>query len=109
MSENSTFGFIIQLVTLILTVLGPVLTLWVKSKLTDVHHELNSRLDQYKDDLVRKSDAAEVAAMARGVAEGVELERKRAAASREHTAQDVLDTAEDVAQKVLAMAKKEKK
>lgn len=99
----------IQVLTLILSVLGPVLTLWVKGKLADVHHELNSRLDQYKEDLAKKADAAEVAALARGIAQGIELERSRTTEFQNKTAEDVLNTAQVVAEKVLATAKKEKK
>jgi len=99
---------IIQVVTLILSVLGPVLTLWVKAKLADVHHELNSRLDQYKQDLAKKADAAEVAALARGIAKGVEIERNRSAELRAQTAEQVLTTAQGVAKEVIATAKEEK-
>ncbi len=104
MTENG----IIQIVTLILACIGPILTLWVKSKLADVHHELNSRLDQYKEDLAKKADAAEVAALARGITQGVQIERKRTAEMREQTAKDVLVTAQHVAKEVIAAAKEEK-
>ncbi len=102
MTENG----IVQIVTLVLACIGPILTLWVKSKLADVHHELNSRLDQYKEDLAKKADAAEVAALARGISEGIELERKRAVDVRNKTAAEVLATAQSVAKEVLATAKK---
>ncbi len=113
MTENGW----IQIITLVLGVLGPILTIavtgWVKKilgdKITDVHHELNSRLDQYKADLAKKADAAEVAAMARGIAHGVELERQRTAASTGQIAQEVLTTAENVAKEVIATAKEEAK
>src|SRR5580765_6662799 len=98
---------IIQVVTLILSVLGPVLTLWVKAKLADVHHELNSRLDQYKQDLAKKADAAEVAALARGIKEGVAIERKRSDELKAQTAHEVLATAQTVAREVIAAAKEE--
>ena len=100
---------IIQIVTLILACIGPILTLWVKSKLTDVHKELNSRLDEYKKDLVTKSDAAEMAAMARGLAQGIETERQRAVAQREQMAKDVLATAKQVAEQVILVAADVKK
>ncbi len=77
---------IIQVVTLILACVGPLLTLWVKAKLADVHHELNSRLDQYKEDLAKKADAAEVAALARGITEGIKLVARG-------VAREVLETA----------------
>ncbi len=104
MTENG----IIQIITLILACVGPILTLWVKSKLADVHHELNSRLDQYKSDLATKADAAEVAALARGITEGIKLERERTAETTKHTAEEVLRVAKGVAKEVLATAKKEK-
>jgi hypothetical protein len=99
---------VIQVVTLVLSVLGPVLTLWVKAKLADVHHELNSRLDQYKQDLTKKADAAEVAALARGITEGIEMERIRMAEHTKQTAAEVLRVAKGVAKEVLETAKKEK-
>jgi len=98
----------IQIITLVLACIGPVLTLWVKSKLSDVHHELNSRLDQYKSDLAKKADAAEVAALARGITEGVEMERKRSLDLKTQQAKDILHTAEDVAKGVIATAIQEK-
>ncbi len=104
MSENG----IVQIVTLVLACIGPILTLWVKSKLADVHRELNSRLDQYKADLAKKADAAEVAALARGMTEGIRLERKRMEESTKQTADAVLATAQHVAKEVIAAAKEEK-
>ncbi|MES2366793.1 MAG: hypothetical protein V4563_13005 [Pseudomonadota bacterium] len=104
MTENG----IIQIVTLILSLLGPVLTLWVKAKLADVHHELNSRLDQYKQDLAKKADAAEVAALARGITEGIKLERKRTEEITQRTAEEVFNTAHQVAKAVITAAKEDK-
>ncbi len=104
MSENG----IVQIVTLVLACIGPILTLWVKSKLADVHHELNSRLDQYKEDLAKKADAAEVAALARGITEGIKIERERAEESTQRTADAVLATAQHVAKEVIAAAKEDK-
>ncbi len=104
MSENG----IVQIVTLVLACVGPMLTLWVKAKLADVHKELNSRLDQYKQDLAKKADAAEVAALARGMTEGIRLERERMAATTKQTADQVLATAQHVAKEVIAAAKEEK-
>ncbi len=104
MSENG----IVQIVTLVLACIGPILTLWVKSKLADVHHELNSRLDQYKEDLAKKADAAEVAALARGITEGIKRERQRSETATQRTAEEVLDLARGVAKEVLATAKTEK-
>ena len=98
----------IQVVTLLLATIGPILTLWVKAKLTDVHKELNSRLDQYKADLARKADAAEVAALARGIAEGIESERVRLTGARDKVAQDVVTLAKEVAKEVIQTAKVEK-
>ncbi len=104
---------IIQLITLILGVLGPILTIWVKGKLgdkiADVHHELNSRLDEYKAALAKKADAAEVAALAQGIALGIEQERQRATAAHDKSARDVLATAQAVAKEVIATAREEKK
>ncbi len=99
---------IIQMVTLILGVVGPILTIWVKGKLDSVHKELNSRLDEYKTALAKKADAAEVAALAQGIALGIEQERQRATAVRDKSAQDVLATAQAVAKEVIATAKKTK-
>ncbi len=99
---------IIQVVTLLLACIGPILTLWVKAKLADVHKELNSRLDQYKQDLATKADAAEVAALARGITQGIKIERARAETSTQRTADAVLATAQHVAKEVIAAAKKEK-
>ncbi len=104
MTENG----IVQIVTLILACVGPILTLWVKSKLADVHHELNSRLDQYKADLATKADAAEVAALARGITEGIKLERQRTEENTKKTAEEVLTLAKGVAKEVLETAKTEK-
>ncbi len=100
---------VIQIVTLILGVVGPILTIWVKGKLDSVHKELNSRLDEYKAALAKKADAAEIAALAQGIAQGVELERQRSAVSREKAAENVLATAQAVAKEVLATAREEKK
>ncbi len=104
MTENG----IVQIVTLVLACIGPILTLWVKAKLADVHHELNSRLDQYKQDLAKKADAAEVAALARGITEGIEMERMRMAEHTKQTAAEVLRVAKGVAKEVIETAKKEK-
>jgi hypothetical protein len=74
----------IQVLTLILAAIMPPILLIVKAKfdrkLNDIHHELNSRLDEWKTETVEATATAIEAALARGKLAGIEEEKAAAPA-----------------------------
>jgi hypothetical protein len=66
----------IQILTLLLAAITPPVLLILKAKfdqrLDNIHHELNSRLDQWKAETVQATTDAVAAALARGKLEGAE-------------------------------------